>query len=225
MARSRIEFTADEDAALFDRDGAFDVEVGGTIVLATDRQQANQAFAELALGPWQGRDDITVLLGGLGSGLLLKEILAVPGVVRVDVIEASAAIIDWERRHFAALNGGATSDPRVRVHHGEIAAFVQARAQPDAPADGWSALLLDTDEPPQLISRAGNALFYKDDGLGLLEGPLRGGGVLGIWTTEKDDGLLKSMHRRLQGVARIGAGGDQGLVYVHRGRRGPRHAH
>ena len=217
---------ADEEGArveLFARDGAFDVEIGGRIVVATDKQHANQPFAELALALWAGRDDISVILGGLGSGLLLKEVLAGPGVIRADVVEASASVIAWEREHFAALNGGASADPRVRVHHGELAAFVQA-PHPDGPPDGWSAILLDTDEAPDLLSRRGNAVFYTDDGLNLLAEPLRGGGVVSLWTTHKDDDLYKRMHRKFQNVARIGAAGDQGLVYIYRGRRGPRRA-
>jgi spermidine synthase len=225
MTRTSIA-AADEDGArveLFSKDGAFDVEIGGRVVVATDQQHANQALAELALALWAGRDDITVVLGGLGSGLLLKEVLASPGVVRVDVVEASASIIAWEREHFAALNGGASADPRVRVHHGELAAFAQA-PHPDGPEDGWSAMIVDTDVAPDFFSRAGNAVFYTDEGLALLAEPLRGGGVIGLWTTNKDDDLYKRMHRKLQNVARIGAAGDQGLVYIYRGRRGPRRA-
>jgi spermidine synthase len=225
MTRTSIAAT-DENGArveLFSRDDAFDVEIGGRLVVATDVQHANAAFAELSLGLWAGRDDISVILGGLGSGLLLKEVLARPGVIRVDVVEASASIIAWEREHFAALNGGATADPRVRVHHGELGAFIQG-THADGPKDAWSAILVDTDEPPEKMSRAGNAVFYTDDGLPLLAEPLRGGGVIALWSTAKDDDLLRRLHRRFQNVARIGAAGDQGLVYIYRGRRGPRAA-
>jgi spermidine synthase len=227
MARTAIE-TVEEDGArvvLHGRDEQYDVEVDGRIVLATDRRQAEQALAELALAPWQGRDDITVLVGGLGAGHLVRELLARPGVVRVDVVEVSPAIIDWERRFFSAVCGAATADPRVRVHRGELMAFVRAAADPtyaDAPENGWSIVIVDTDEYPASVARPGNRAFYGDEGLSAFTGPLRGGGVLAVWTTEKDDALLKGMHRTYQAVARIGAGGDQGLVYVHRGRRGPR---
>ena len=82
--------------------------------------------------------------------------------------------------------------------------------------------IVDTDEYPAWLSRPENAALYQDDGLAAFQDPLRGGGVLAIWTTEKDDELLRRMNRTYQAVARIGAGGEQGLVYVHRGRRGPR---
>ena len=80
MARKEIETAEDrgERTVLFERDGAYDVEIDGMNILATDRHQANQGLAELALAPWQGRDDITVLLGGLGSGDLLRHVLAQP---------------------------------------------------------------------------------------------------------------------------------------------------
>jgi predicted membrane-bound spermidine synthase len=229
MSRTAVE-SADEDGVhlvLYAREEHYEIEADGRPIASTDRRQAEQALAELALAPWQGRDDLSVLIGGLGAGHLLREVLARPGVVRVDVVEISPAVIDWERRFLSAQNGGAGADARVRVHRGELGAFVQAAAQPSfaaAPEDGWSILILDTDEYPASVSRPGNRAFYDDAGLAAFGGPLRGGGVLALWTTEKDDALLKRVHRGYQAVTRIGAGGDQGLVYVIRGRRGPRRA-
>jgi spermidine synthase len=209
--------------SLWERGGALEVEVDGRVAFASDRRGPDDAIAELATAPWAMRDDISVLLAGLGSGFLLRALLARPGVARVDVVEASPAVIAWEAQHFAVLNGGASGDARVRVHHGELAAFVQA-ARPDAPPDGWSILVVDTDAFPEHLARPGNAVFYSDEGLPLLEAPLRGGGVLVIPTTAKDDALYKRLHRRFQALNRLGAAGDDGLIYVHRARRGPKRA-
>jgi spermidine synthase len=206
------------------RDGALEVVADGRTVMASDQRRADASFAELALGPWQGRDDISVVLGGLGMGFTLRALLDRPGVVRVDVVEVSRTILAWDASHFAALNGAAAQDPRVRVHQAELLSFLGARRTPDLPEDGWFAALVDTDEFPTWLSREGNRALYEDDGLRLLEGALRGGGVLALWTTGRDDVLLRRLHGRLQAVTRIGVASDLGLEYVHRGRRAPRRA-
>jgi hypothetical protein len=51
---------------------------------------------------------------------------------------------------------------------------------------------------------------------------MRGGGVLGVWTTQRDDELNTRMHRRLQNVSRVAVPASDGLRYIYRGRRGAR---
>lgn len=209
---------------LVDHGGLLEVLQDGRLVMASDRRHSDSALAELGLGPWQGRDDISVLLAGLGMGFALRSTLDRPGVVRVDVVESSPTIVDWAKRYFGKLNGDAISDPRVQVHTAELGAFLSAHRSAELPADGWFAVLMDTDEWPAWTSHASNRSFYDPEGLRLLESALRGGGVLAMWTSEKDDGLLQRLHGRLQSVTRIGVASDFGLEYVYRGRRGPRRA-
>ncbi|HEX9103536.1 MAG TPA: hypothetical protein VF997_15095, partial [Polyangia bacterium] len=176
-----------EDGAtleLVQRGEALDVLVDGRRVMRSDVRRAEKQLVELALAPLGQRDDITVVLAGLGMGFTLRALLDSPGVTRVDVVEASAAVVEWEARHFAGLNGDALKDPRVKLHAMDLSAFLKAarlRAIELPPADGWLALVLDLDEGPGLVSRPGNAAFYEDEGLERLEAVLRPGGVLALW--------------------------------------------
>lgn len=197
------------------REQAWDVVDGGRVILSTEATGVERPLAELAIEIWRGRDDITVLVAGLGAGHVVRAALDQPGVVRVDVVEPSAALIGWEQRHFGPQNGAATADPRVRVHHGELTAFVRAPRIPDqAPdvpdvSDGWFVLLAPV-------------LFQSDEGLDILEQGLRPGGVLGLLSQQRDDELGKRMHRRLQQASRVGVPTNDGMRYIYRGRRGPR---
>ena len=128
---------------------AFDVMLDGRKAMSSDARRHEKPLAELALALWKGRDDISVLLGGLGMGFLLREILDSPGVVRVDVVEASPAIIEWDHLYFSKLNGQATRDKRVHVHQGELGEFLgRPRAGTELPPD-WFAVILDSDEWPR----------------------------------------------------------------------------
>ena len=196
---------------LWARDGALEIVRAGRTVLASDQRHAEQAFAELTTAPWVGRDDITVLLDGLGFGGTLRAVLDRPGVVRVDVVEPSAAVVAWQPR-FATISGDAAADPRVQIHTTSFAALLLRPRVPDLPADGWFVVL--TVDPA----------LQDDDGLRRIEGALRGGGVVGTLTAGKDDALLKRMSARFQAVTRVGVAGDAGLEYVYRGRRIPKRA-
>lgn len=210
------------------RGDAYDVFCGGRRLIASDARRSERSLAELALAPWRGRDDVTVLVAGLGMGFLLRAILDLPGVARVDVVEASPSIVAWEARYFAALNGDAVRDPRVHVHAMELSAFLKALrlgGLPGAPPDGWMALVMDIDEGPAATTRAANASFYTEEGLERLEHALRPGGVLGLWSPAREPELVKRLGARFQNVAEIAVPveiGDQAaLDYVYRGRRPP----
>jgi spermidine synthase len=200
----------------------YDVIVEGRTIMSTDVRRSERSLAELALAPWAGRDDLTILVGGLGMGFLARAFLESAAVARVDIVEASQAIIDWEAKYF----GGIAKDPRVHIHHADLAGFL-GRAKP-LPA-GWLVLALDTDDFPYTLARPENAALYSDDGLRLLEDGLRPGGVLTIWATEKNDDLFKRMWGRFQNVLKIGVPvdvrGHSSIDYVYRGRRVPSAAH
>jgi spermidine synthase len=216
---------------LVQRGDAFDVLVDGRRVMRSDARRAEKQLVELALAPLGQRDDLTVVLAGLGMGFTLRAVLDSPGVQRVDVVEASAAVIDWEARHFAGLNGDALGDARVKLHAMDLAAFAKsprtggAEVAPPDKSGGWFALLLDMDEGPALVSRPGNDAFYEDDGLERLETVLRPGGVLALWSAAREPALLQRMHARLKNVAEIVVPVDlddrSNLDYVYRGRRAP----
>ena len=221
-----------EDGAtveLVQRGDAFDVLVDGRRVMRSDARRGEKQLVELALAPLGQRDDITVVLAGLGMGFTLRALLDAPGVQRVDVVEASRAVVEWEARHFAAFNGDALEDPRVHLHAVDLAVFLKGLRTKDVElptGDGWLAFVLDMDEGPKQTSRVGNEAFYEDDGMERLETALRPGGVLALWSATREPELLQRMHARMKNVAEIVLpvdldGGKSNLDYVYRGRRPP----
>ena len=121
---TRVEETATVE--LVRRGEALDVRVDGRCVMRSDQRRNEKSLVELTLAPLGQRDDVSVLLAGLGMGYTLRALLDWPMVKRVDVIEASRAIIEWEARHFAGLNGDVLKDPRVKVHATDLAAYLKA---------------------------------------------------------------------------------------------------
>jgi predicted membrane-bound spermidine synthase len=206
---------------LFQREQDLEVLVDGKSVLRSNEQSGAPGVVDLALAPWEPREDLSVLLGGIGMGLTLQALLKRAAVVKVDAVEMSPTIVDWARTRFGELNGGAMADPRVTVHTAELGAFLR-EPQPDGTRrTGWFVVLVDTDQWPISLARPENVDFYHDDGLLVLETALRPGGVLAIRTARRDDELDARLRKRFQSVARISVVDDSpsGMSYVYRGRR------
>ena len=202
----------------------WDIRVDGKLAMSTRGPRLEVAIIDLALTPWGTRDDVTVLLAGLGMGLLLRAILDRPHVKHVDVVESSATIIEWARGPLAARNGGALADSRVAVLPRELLAYLKESdpATGQRPT-GYSILILDTDDWPASLSRPENVGFYHEDGLVLLETALRHGGVFATHTSRRDDELEARIRVSFQSVARVGVpvdvDGENQIHYVYRGRR------
>lgn len=215
------------EIALVRRGADFEIVYDGNFLMASDCRRSERSLAELGMAPLSQRNDITVLIGGLGMGHTLRAALDMPGVIRVDVVEISDAVVEWNRQHFAAINGNALADPRVQLHNTDLMTFLkQQRYTPiEEVKDGWLALLLDVDNGPQWPTRPQNSTIYTEEGLVRLEQALRHGGVLAVWSAERDLEFVRRMHARFVNVAEMAipveVGGRSSLDYIYRGRRAP----
>jgi spermidine synthase len=209
------------------RSGEYEIIYDGNFLMASDCRRSERELAQLAMAPLTQRDDVTILVAGLGMGHTLRAALDAPGVVRVDVVEIAEAVVEWNRAHFGALNGQALADPRVHLHQAELAAFLkQTRYTPiEAVKEGWMAVLLDVDNGPSWPTRPQNAALYTEDGLEKLSQAIRPGGVLAVWSAQRELEFLKRMSARFVNVAEMAipveVGGKASLDYVYRGRRAP----
>ena len=210
---------------LLKRETEFEIHLEGRLLVASDCRRSERSLVELAMSPLSQRDDKTVLLAGLGMGHTLRAVLDAPGVIRVDVLEMFAAVVDWNREHFGRLNGDALADPRVHLHTTDVLGFLKRiRYTPiEEVKEGWLAFLLDVDNGPSITTRRENEALYSDEGIVRLEAALRPGGVLAVWSAVRELEFLQRMHARMVNVAEllvpVDVGGQASLDYIYRGRR------
>ncbi len=149
-----------------------------------------------------------VLIGGLGMGFTLRAALGAFGPkARIVVAELVPAVVEWAKGPLAGLYGDSLADKRGEIRQGDVAALIAE--------GGWDAILLDVDNGPQGLSRAGNDGLYSFGGLGATKAALKPGGVLGVWSSSSDHGFTNRLKRAGYAVEEIG-------VRAHRG-RGARH--
>lgn len=231
-SREFVERQVDPDGTTLElyRNGEdYEILVNGKRIEGSAVRRSERSLVELALAPLRDRDDVTVLLAGLGIGFGLRALLDSAIVKRVDVVESSPAILAWEARYFAALNGDVRKDPRVHTHQADFGAFLKqvrlGQVIDPSLANGWLALFLDVDVSSSELTRDLNQSFYSAQGLESFESVLRPGGVFALRSAKREVDLLRLLNGRFQNLAEVAvpieSEGQMLLDYVYRARRAP----
>lgn len=182
----------------------------GRIELMNSRLSGSEeALAVATCRQLEGRPRPTLLIGGLGMGFTLRAALAALAPdARVVVAELVPAVVRWARGPLAELFRGCLDDPRVSLVEADVAA-------PMRDAGAWDAILLDVDNGPDGLTRAGNDALYDADGLAAARRALRPGGLLSVWSVAPDEAFAARMRH-------AGFTVDELRVRAH-GKRGARH--
>jgi spermidine synthase len=199
------------------------------VAISSAIRRSERELVNVGLVPLRDRHDITVLLGGLGMGHVLAALLESPRIIRVDVVEHSPLIVEWNRSHLSLLHRAPPlDDTRVHVHQQDFAKFLRDLRYGSVPdlkleGGGFLAVLLDLDDGPSGLRRAQNANIYNEDGLEDIETALRPGGVIALWSGQKEVELLSRLHARFQNLAEVAFPVDVpdsgGLDWLYRARK------
>jgi len=109
-------------------------------------------------------------------------------------VEREAAVIEWNRGPLAQVHGDALADPRVRVVHADLVAWLAATPE------RFDALCLDIDNGPQWTVTDDNASLYGAAGLDLLARRLSPGGVLAVWSAAASEPFAQALAERFAEV-------------------------
>lgn len=175
-------------------DGAVELRVNGVFVMDDSETSSERALAHAALAARReslpqadGTDGIRVLVGGLGLGFTLREVLADPGVRHVVVAEIEPDLVAWHRAGLIQQGGVASGleDPRTELVIGDVRDVVH-----DTPVHSIDVLLLDVDNGPGYLVYDDNAEVYGEAFTVLCRDRLRAGGILAVWSAAPAPALL-----------------------------------
>jgi spermidine synthase len=164
-------------------DGVFAMD---TVQVSSELRLASETLRRLEGSGWR------ILLGGLGLGYTLRELLADQRVAAVEVIELEPELVAWVRDGLVAPASGLLEDDRVTVVVGDIARHLDGLA----PASN-DAILLDVDNGPDFLVHQSNSALYFEPALATAVRSLRAGGRLAIWSASASPEL----ESRLRAVA------------------------
>ncbi|MDQ6933681.1 MAG: hypothetical protein M3130_00005, partial [Actinomycetota bacterium] len=146
VLRERREFGAAAPVLELRVNGVF---VMDSLETTSERELATKALALVD-------DPRDVLVGGLGLGYTLHELLGDIRVEHVEVVEIEESLVGWMRDGTIPHGLGLLADRRVRLVSGDIAMVVAEKA----PAS-HDLVVLDVDNGPGYLVHTDNADLYR----------------------------------------------------------------
>ena len=141
--------------------------------IASSSSNLEIALADLALsGISPGQRYADVLIGGLGLGVTLRQVLKHRAVQSVCVVEIEPQIVEWNRTFLT--NADLLNDARVELIVGDFCSYVQGSPR------NYHGIAMHIDVGPDQVARAGNRQAYSLSMLRVLQMRLRVGGALAI---------------------------------------------
>lgn len=200
-----------EQLDLYARGDDFMIVLDRNELMSTRMNGSEIALAEMTLDRLAGKPVPHILIGGYGMGFTLRAALAMMGpMARATVAELVPEIIAWARGPMAGVADGCLDDPRVQLIMGDVAEAIGAGA------NAYDAILLDVDNGPDGLTRAGNDGLYTQSGLQAAKRALKPGGILAVWSAGED----KKFTKRLE---KAGFAVDEVAVRARTNGKGPRH--
>lgn len=172
--------------------GILELRANGAFVMDTAEFSSEQALATAALALVAEPRD--VLIGGLGLGFTMHQVLADQRVERCTVVEIEEALVGWMRDGTVPHGPALLADRRVRLVNADISmAIAEARST-------YDLLLLDVDNGPGYLVHDANESIYQPDFLQRCRKVLNPDGVLAIWSADRTPDLQESL-REVFGVS------------------------
>jgi spermidine synthase len=205
---ARLARTASERGDLVlqqrDSDGALELRVNGVFVMdsvetTTERLLARAALDFVAVqGGGRPARALRVLIGGLGLGFTLDEVLLNRAVEDVVVVEIEADLVEWHRAGLVPATSSATRDVRVHIEVGDIVETVQAQSPMSV-----DVVLLDVDNGPGYLVYDDNAPIYRLPFLRSCYEATGPGGVTAVWASDASPELSAAMSDVFEAVEQV----------------------
>jgi spermidine synthase len=163
-----------------------ELRVNGVFVMDTFETSSEKGLATAALK--QVERPRNVVVGGLGLGFTVHEVLADKRVEKVVVVEIEDALVRWMRDGTVPHGPSYLADERVAV----ITADIRVAMAEATPA-GYDLVLLDVDNGPGFLVHDDNVAVYQAEFLELTRKALRPGGAVVIWSAAESPQLQAEM--------------------------------
>ncbi len=208
----RIEIPGQEGSMTLRRRGTeFSIRTTDAELMNSRLHGSEDALAELAYDRIKSRENLKILIGGLGMGYTLAAALKqAKGNTLITVSELFPAVVKWNRQHLGHLGGRPLDDIRVSIREEDVAVSLNKNKS------FWDAILLDVDNGPDGLTQKANDRLYSISGLKISFSALRPGGVLAVWSSGPDEAFTSRLKQ-------CGFQTEKVTVRAHKPGKGARH--
>jgi len=167
------------EVELYQHDRDFWIKINGQDLMHSRQHESELELARLGCAHLVGSKKPSVLIGGLGLGYTLRQVLDMLSPhAQVVVGELLSAVIEWNREFLGELNGQLLGDERVDLKTGDIVELIsRSRSR-------FDAVLLDIDNGPSAMTNSGDRRLYGYEGIQACRRALREQGCLAVWSAE-----------------------------------------
>jgi spermidine synthase len=177
------------ELSLHEHDQQFYLRVNRQPLMSTTATESERVMASLACDGLHLLPKARVLIGGLGFGFTLKQVLELVGKKAVvEVAELVPEVIAWNKEHLSHINGKLLSDPRVKILLADVFQVISKASE-----GTYQAILLDVDNGPVAMVKDGNARLYEREGLASVLRALKPGGIAAFWSASQDKKFAKRL--------------------------------
>ncbi len=164
---------------LYKHDRDFTIKINGQDLMSSRQHESELELARLGCAHLVGSNAPRVLIGGMGLGYTLRQVLDMLGPqAKVVVGELLSAVAEWSREFFGELNGQPLEDERVSLKTGDVVSLIsRSRGK-------FDAILLDIDNGPSAMTSSANSRLYSYEGIMACRYALRNQGCLAVWSAE-----------------------------------------
>ncbi len=175
---------------LYQHDRDFSIEINGQDLMHSYQHESELELARLGSAHLAGSKAPRILIGGLGLGYTLRQVLdMVSSHAQVVVCELLSAVVEWNREFLGELNGQLIEDERVDLKTVDLVQFISRSKS------RFDVILLDVDNGPSAMTNSGNHRLYGQEGILTCRHALREQGCLAVWSAEPS----KKFERLLMG--------------------------
>jgi len=165
----------------------YEVKLNDDFLMSSLFTEAEVQLARLGIAALKDhKQNLDIVVGGLGLGYTAVAALEDPSVKSLRVIDVMGPVIDWHQRGLVPLGGKLTSDPRCTLVHADFfeVATSPGGFDPVDPDKLVHAVLLDIDHSPSHWLNSGNSTFYTESALAKMAEKIYPGGIFGLWSND-----------------------------------------
>jgi spermidine synthase len=165
---------------------SLELRANGVFVMDSVEVSTERAMAQAALALVE--DPRAVVVGGLGLGYTMHEVLADSRVQKCAVVEIEPDLVEWMRGGLVPDGPALLADERVTVVVADVAVALQ-----EARPASYDLVLLDVDNGPGHLVHTHNAALYEPPALQEVRRVLRPGGALVVWCADRAPDLEEAL--------------------------------